>query len=168
VSITVLDANDVRPTVTVDQNITIYTGIPVLLLPNISVSDPDISSNIVEAIITAVGETGIVASPFTGELCVDNNAILNKMEQICGLTDYIDVLASQESNLGVTLEQDSFNNLILTNTESGYVNVNTAGLSSLIGTISGNNCILVQTRGIWLHSLCWTPRSCRTILCHIL
>ena len=136
VSITVLDANDVRPTVTVDQNITIYTGIPVLLLPNISVSDPDISSNIIEAIVTAVGETGIVASPFTGELCVDNNAILNKMEQICGLTDYIDVLASQESNLGVTLEQDSFNNLILTNTESGYVNVNTAGLSSLIGTIS--------------------------------
>ena len=137
VSITILDVNDVRPTVRVDQpNITIYTGIPVVLLPDISVSDPDISSDIIKATVTAVGETDIVASPFTGAVCVDRNVILDKMEQVCGLTDYTDVLASRESSSSATLEDDSFGNLILTNTEDGYVNINTTGLNTLIGTIS--------------------------------
>lgn len=136
VSITILDANDVRPTVTADQtNITIYTGIPLLLLPNISVSDPDISSDIIRATITVVGETDLVASPFTGEVCVDTNVIQEKLE-ICGLTGYTDVLDSSESSSGATLEDDSFGNLILTNTENGYVSIATTSLSSLTGNIS--------------------------------
>ena len=135
VSINILDANDVRPTVTVNQrNITIYTGIPTVLLPNITVTDPDTSSHIITATIRAVGVTDIVASPFTGEVCVDKHEILAKMEQICGLENYTDVLANQDGSSSGDI--DEFGNLILSNTEDGYVNINTAELSSLEGEIS--------------------------------
>ena len=137
VSITILDANDVKPNVTIGQpNITIFTGVSVTLLPNISVSDPDISSDIIRATVTAVGQTDLVASPFTGEVCVDENIIFDKMEQVCGLTNYTNILANVDSLSGVTLEDDSFGNRILTNTDSSYVSIATAGLSSLLGTIS--------------------------------
>ena len=138
VFITILDTNDVRPNVEIDRpNITIYTAIPVLLLPNISVSDPDISSNIIQATVTAIGVTDIVASPFTGEVCVDKHDVLAKMEQICNLANYTNVLASQDSNSGASLENDDFGNLIFSNTNTGYASINTTDLRALTGIISG-------------------------------
>ena len=138
VTITVLDANDVRPNVTINQpNITIFTGVPVLLLPSVTVSDPDVSSNILQATITAIGQTDLTASPFTGEVCIDNHQILQKMEQTCGLENYTDVLSSHEGmGVGATLATDESNNLYLNNTDSGYINISTVDLSFFTGTIS--------------------------------
>ena len=137
VSITILDANDVRPIITVDQpNITVFTGVSVTLLPNISVTDPDTSSHIIRATVRAVGETEIVASPFTGEVCVDKSLVLPKMEQICGLRNHTDVLANQQGT-SAAAETDEFGNLVLSsNTADGYVNISTADLNSLTGAIS--------------------------------
>ena len=136
VSITVLDANDVRPTVTINRpNITIFTATPVFLLPNISVSDPDTSSDILQATVTVIGETELTASPFTGEVCVDKHEILPKMEQICNLENYTDVLFHREANsMGATLATDDSNNLYLNNTANGYVKVSTTNYFT--GTIT--------------------------------
>ena len=138
VTITVLDVNDVQPNVTISQpSITIFPDVPVLLLPNVSVSDPDISSNILQVTITAVGETALTASPLTGEVCVDNYQILQKMEQTCGLENYTDVLSTHESTSnGATLAVDENSNLYLNNTNNGHVNISTTHFSFLSGTIS--------------------------------
>ena len=138
VSITILDANDVKPTVILEQpNITIYTDTAELILPNITVLDPDTSVGIIHATITVVGERDLVASPFTGEICVDEHDTLRKMEQVCNLVNYTDVLSSQGSNnSGATLEVDMFGNHILTNTDNGYLGINTTDLGFLTGTIS--------------------------------
>ena len=136
VTITVLDANDVRPTVSVSQpNITVFTGVSVLLLPNITVSDPDTSSDIIQATITAVGERELTPSPFTGEVCVDMHEVLPKMEQICGLENYTDILSNRETNsLEATLATDDTGNLYLNNSEDGYVSVST--IDYFTGTIN--------------------------------
>ena len=78
----------------------------------------------------------LLFSPFTGEECVDENIIFDKMEHVCGLTNYTNILANVDIISGVTLEDDSFGNHILTNTNSSYASIATAGLSSLLGTIS--------------------------------
>ena len=138
VTITILDANDVRPNVTINQpTITIFTGVPVLLLPNVTVSDPDILSNILQATITVVGQTELTTSPFTGEVCVDNHQILQKMEETCGLENYTDALSSREgTGAGATLALDDNNNVYLNNTGSGYVNITATDFSFLTGNIS--------------------------------
>ena len=131
VYIAVLDVNDVRPDVTFDQpNITITTGVSVDLLPDVTVTDPDISSDIIYATVTAIGQRDLIASPFTGEVCVDEYNVIDKMVEVCGLVDFIDVLENNDTSSGTTLQEDSFGNRILTNTDQGYTTISTSFPSS--------------------------------------
>ena len=126
VRITVLDQNDVAPMVGGLNNLTIYTGVPANLFPSVTITDPDSVGFIEYAIITVVGETPLVTSPFTGRACVDEHNVISKMSMVCGLTSFIDLLANNGSSSGATLTEDPFNNRVLYNTyQAGYTRVDT-------------------------------------------
>jgi len=88
------------------------------------------------ATITVVGETPLIASPFTGRTCVDEYNTISKMTAVCGLTSFIDLLANNGSSSGATLTEDPFNNHILYNMyQAGYTRVD-ADFSAFEGLIS--------------------------------
>ena len=148
VIITVLDDNDVRPNITANQsNITIYTGVSVVLLPSITVTDPDASSNIIHSNITIIGQRDIVASPFTGYVCIDEYRVIDKMVEVCGLLDFINVLEHNSTRSGVTQLEDEFGNHILTSTDEGYTVIE-ANLSS----ISSGGVVSELTTAFWVRA----------------
>lgn len=136
VRITVLDQNDVAPIVGGLNNLTVYTGVPVNPFPSVTITDPDSVGFIEHATITVVGETPLVASPFTGRTCVDEYNTISKMTTVCGLTSFIDLLANNGSSSGATLTEDPFNNRILYNMyQAGFTRVD-ADFSAFEGLIS--------------------------------
>ena len=137
VIINVLDENDVRPEIGGLSNITIRTAIPINPFPDITVTDPDISSDIELARITVIGDSPLIASPFTGRVCVDEHNIVTKMQQVCGLESFIDLLAGSVARADARLTEDEFGNRIFTSSSSqlGYSEV-TANFSGFVGNIS--------------------------------
>ena len=137
VIINVLDENDVQPEIGGLGSITIRTAIPINPFPNITVTDPDISSDIELARITVIGDTDLIDSPFTGRVCVDEYNIISKMQQVCGLESFIDLLASSVAGGNASLTEDEFRNRIFSSLPSqlGYGEV-TANFTGLVGNIS--------------------------------
>ena len=124
VNITVLDANDVRPELGGLDDLTIESSIPVDLLPNVTVTDPDSASDIELARVTIIGQTPLVVSPFTGNTCVDEYNAVFKMSEVCGLDMFIDLLENDGPRRDATLNIDEHGNRILyTSHQLGYTQI---------------------------------------------
>lgn len=89
VNITVVDVNDVRPTIGGINNITVSTGAAINPFSSITISDSDTVGQIIRVNITAVGDS-LIPSPFSGRVCVDEYNVITKMTDVCGLpTGYL-------------------------------------------------------------------------------
>ncbi len=139
VTITVLDSNDVRPEIdgVDDVIVNITRAVPVLILPSVTITDPDITSSIEYATITVSGVRPLQVSPFTGDTCENEYNVITKMDEVCGLQSFVDLLANTGTRVGNTISMDSHGNRILSNIEGvGYTEI-TADFSDFEGILNG-------------------------------
>lgn len=136
VRITVLDINDVRPTLSNISNITLSTAVPVMPFSSIIVEDPDTTGAIENATVSITGQQQLTMSAFTGRVCVDESDLIVKMSSVCGgLTEGI-VLLDQVLPSSTSVPASSVNvNSVLTLSGSNYAIVD-AATSSFAGTLS--------------------------------
>ena len=133
VVIEIVDINDVHPTIGGIENITVHEDVPVVVFPNITVDDID-TFPLQSATVSVLASEDLSESPFTRRVCEDEKDVITKMEAVCDLEDYTNLLSSV-SNGTSTLEEDDFGNLILNNTyRQGYSLVD-SGLEDLYGPI---------------------------------
>ncbi len=137
VTITVLDTNDVRPEIDGIEVINITRAVPVDILPTVTVTDPDITSSIEFAHITVIGIRPLQVSPFTDETCENEYNVITKMDEVCNLGSFIDLLANTGTRVGNIISMDSHGNRILYNTENvGYTEI-TEDFSDFQGVLDG-------------------------------
>ena len=136
VNITVLDINDVRPTVTGINNITLVSGDQIMPFDSVKIEDPDTVGAILTSTISVIGNKPLEQSPFTYRVCVDESDLITKMVNVCGgLAGGIVLL--EENLLGV-YSLSSGVNAILTLSDSDYatVSTNTSNFSGRIDELS--------------------------------
>ena len=134
INITVLDLDDVRPSISGVGNLTVTRDQPASPFETISVTDSDTIGNIVSGTISISGPEALQPLPFTGRVCVDEPNAVSKMELVCGGLE--DGLVLLERNLlGLhSLVSDEYANNILTLTGSSYSLVD-ANFSRFAGRI---------------------------------
>ena len=135
VNITILDLNDVRPSVSSLTNITVVTNQPISPFASIEVTDPDITGAIETITISILGGVPLSPSPFTGRVCVDERNVVDKMTLVCGGLNNGIVLLENTLRGFYTLSNDADENEILHLRNSSYAVVNT-DFSSFSGRIS--------------------------------
>ena len=137
VNITVIDVNDVSPTIGGIRNVTVSTGAAVNPFSNISISDPDTVGQIIRANVTVVGDS-LIPSPFSGRVCMDEYTVITKVTDVCGLPtgSFIDLTASVHSLVNVSIMVDHFSNRILNNLPNVGYSVISADFSLFQGPIS--------------------------------
>ena len=157
VRITVSDINDVRPTISGLDNITLSTGTPVMPLSSVTVEDPDTTGAIVNATFSVIGREPLVRSTFTGRSCVDESDLVVKMNSVCGgLTEGIVLL---EQPLSGEYSLSTGMNTVLDLSGSDYVIV-AASTASFAGTLSEFTFVTwVQAEGSGYIAYYGTPDS---------
>lgn len=123
VNVTVLDLDDVRPSVDNLSNITVSTNVTVTLLPTVQVTDPDTIGSILVTRLSVFGVEALRPLPFSARVCVDEPNVVDKMISVCGGLDSL-VLLEQNLDGDFSLTSDEHGNNLLTLTDSGYAIVN--------------------------------------------
>lgn len=139
VTIEVLDTNDVRPEIggVEDLVVNVTRAVPVDVLPSVTITDPDITGSIEYATVTVVGIRPLQVTPFTDETCENEYNVITKMDEVCGLESFVDLLANTGTRVGNTISMDSHGNRILHNSDSiGYTEI-TADFTDFQGTLDG-------------------------------
>ena len=134
VLITVLDINDVKPNVTLDE-VNVDLGEENSILLNIAVEDPD-TSFLDSADITILGSP-LQPSVFSGKVCVDEVNAITKMTAVCELSyDFTKLLSNESIGSDASLDSDDYDNNILTLTggSNSYLQSN-ANLSDFEGDL---------------------------------
>ena len=134
INITILDRNDVTPSVTGLRSITVTRAQPTAPFAAIVVTDPDIIGSILFTTISLSGDQPLQPLPFTGRVCVDEPNVVDKMSVVCGgLQDGI-VLLERSLTGDFSLTSDVYDNDFLTLSDSSYSLVN-ANLNGFNGQI---------------------------------
>ena len=133
--ITILDLDDVRPSLSGLTDITVSSGQPLQPFATIQVTDPDTLGNIVDTTISVFGDMPLFPVPFTGRVCVDETNVLSKMVDVCGgLQGGLALLAGSLTG-SHTRTLDQYGNEHVTLTGSSYALVDSA-LPTLAGRIN--------------------------------
>lgn len=132
ISITVLDRNDVQPSIGGLTNLTVFTNVNISPFSLVTVTDPDTVALIMRATVSLEGNEPLQANPFTGSVCVDEYNAIDKMSLVCGLSSFIDLLANVVDTSGITNILPG-NNAVL-DTDGGFTLVN-ADFSSFNGRV---------------------------------
>lgn len=142
VNITILDINDVRPSISDLDAITVTPGVPVSPFPNVTVTDADATGSILVATVTVFGSQPLQPLPFTGGECVDEPNALSKIDLVCGgLQDGL-VLLKQPLNGEFSLETDVYRNDILTLVGSGSHSIVNGDFSPFLGRLDAFTFVL--------------------------
>ena len=136
VNITILDLDDVRPSISGLDFITVSPGVAVSPFANVTVSDPDSIGSILVAAVTVFGFESLQPLPFTGRICVDEPNALSKIDLVCGgLQDGL-VLLEQPLGGEFSLTTDIYTNDILMLVGSGSHTIVNGDFSRFLGRLN--------------------------------
>ena len=146
VNITILDLNDVRPSVSGLMNITVTTAQPLFPFNSIEVTDPDTIGAILVSTISIFGSQPLEPLPFTQKLCVDERNIVDKVTLVCGgLEDGIVLLES--INRGVFSDSDGNDILNLNGSDYAMVETDFRNFTGLIEAFTFIFWVRAETSG---------------------
>ena len=132
VRLTVSDINDVRPSLSGLTNITLSTNTPIMPFSSISVEDPDTVGNITNATVSVTGPESLTRSTITGQVCVDESNLIEKMNSVCGgLSGGAVLLERLSSDPAVSVEDDNLV-ITLTGSNAAVIDTSTAILSGVL------------------------------------